>query len=73
MLPTHNDIKPTLKGISIVVFIVSYVVYGKRGKRIMSEYGKLKNQKLYIWLGAVFSAVTVSLPILMWLIFRAVL
>jgi hypothetical protein len=71
----HKGIKPYLVGIGVVVFIVSHIIYHKkgRGQRIISEYGKSKNQKFYVWLGAIFSIVTISLPIWMWLLWRAIM
>lgn len=72
-LVPHKNIKLGLEGVAVVVWIVSYIVYGKRGKRIISEYGKSKNQKFYVWLGAIFSIVTVSLPVLMWFLLRAIM
>jgi hypothetical protein len=72
LLP-HKNFKPIFEGFGVVVFIASYIIYGKRRKRIISEYGKLKNQKFYVWLGAIFSIVTVSLPVWLWFLLRAIM
>ncbi|HEY1717944.1 MAG TPA: hypothetical protein VGH42_06570 [Verrucomicrobiae bacterium] len=72
LLP-HKSLKPIVEGIGVVVFIASYFIYGKRGKRIIKEYGKSKNQKYYVWLGAIFLIVGLSLPVLMWFLLRAIM
>jgi hypothetical protein len=69
----HKNLKLGLEGVAVVAFIVSYIIYGKRGRRIISEYEKSKNQKFYVWLGAIFSIVTVSLPVSMWFLLRAIM
>jgi hypothetical protein len=73
MLP-HKDIKPGLVGALLVALIISYIIYVKkgRGKQIISEYEQSKNQKLYLWLGAIFSVVTVSCPVWMGFLWVAV-
>jgi hypothetical protein len=72
MLPTKG-FKQIFLGLAAVTFIASSVIYGKRRKRVLSEYGRLKNQKIYVWLGAIFSIVTISLPIWVWFLLRAIL
>ena len=63
-------------GLTIIVMIVSFRVYGGfggRGDRIIKEYAKSKNQKAWLWLGGIYSVLTVSCPVLMWLGWRAIL
>jgi hypothetical protein len=70
----HKNIKVGLQGVAVVVWIISYFIYGKgRGKQVILEYGKSKNQNFYVWLGAIFSIVTVSFPLLMWFVLRAIM
>ncbi len=67
--------KQEFQGLVIGVLIVSYIFFVKRGRgqRIISEYEQLKDQKRYIWFGAIFSAVAVSSPVWIYLVWRAVL
>ena len=65
-----RSFKPVYLVILAFIFVVSFFVFGGRRKHILSEYGKLKNQRIYIWLGAIFSAVTISLPLLWVLLMR---
>jgi hypothetical protein len=48
--------EPYLIAICLLVFTVSYFVYEKkgRGEKLIAEYQKTKNQRLYFWLGAIF-------------------
>jgi len=75
MLLPRQDLKPTLAGFLIASFIISYVYYGKssRGKQVILEHEKLKNQVFYIRLGAAFSICTISLPILTWFALFAIM
>ena len=61
-----RSFKPVFLGILVFLFVLSSFVFGARRKATLSEYGKLTNQRLYIWLGAIFSAVTVSWPVWTW-------
>jgi hypothetical protein len=47
---------PYLIGICMLLFAVSYFVYEKkgRGEKLIAEYQKTKNQRLYFWLGGFF-------------------
>ncbi len=58
---------------AVIVMVISFFVFGKRRKMILAKYGKLKNQRFYIWLGAIYSAAGLSLPLVMWFVFRAVM
>ena len=66
--------KPYLVGLMVVLISVSYVIYEKqgRGDRIISEYEKAKNQKRYLWLGAVFTFGTFFCPMWLFLLLRAI-
>jgi hypothetical protein len=74
ILPTKS-FKPEFVALGIGVLIVSYIIYVKRGRgqRIISKYEQLKDQKRYIWFGAIFTAVAVSSPVWLYLVWRAVL
>jgi hypothetical protein len=72
LLPPRN-FKPVFLAGAVLIFIASFFIFGKRRKHILAEYGKSKNQRFYIWLGGIFSAVGVSLPVLMWFLLRAIL
>lgn len=72
LLPPKNG-KPVFEGLVVAVWVISFVFYGKRGPRIILEYGKSKNQKFYIWLGGIFLTVTISFPVLMWFLLRAIM
>lgn len=74
LFPPKN-FKAGFEGLGAAVFILSYIFYVRtgRGQRIISEYEKSKNQRIYVWLGAIFSLITVSLPISMWFLLRAIM
>jgi hypothetical protein len=74
MLP-HKNIKSGGQCVLAAVLILTYFIYVKKGvgNRIISEYENLKNQKPYVWLGAVFSLLTLSSPVLMGLLWRVIL
>lgn len=72
LLPPRGFKTDFLAG-AVVMMVISFFVFGKRRKMILAKYSKLKNQRFYIWLGAIYSAVGVSLPVLMWFVFRAVM
>lgn len=74
LLPPKN-FKPIFEAGAVIILIISYIIYVKkgRGERVISKHEKSKNQFSYICLGAAFSIFTVSLPVLMWFVLRAIL
>ena len=47
---------PYLTVVILLLFTLSYFVYEKRGRgeKVILEYQKTKNQRLYFWLGGFF-------------------
>jgi hypothetical protein len=75
ILPPKN-FRPTFIALVIAVLAASYMVYGGgkgRGERIISAYEKSKSQNFYVWLGAIFSIVSVSSPVWIYFVWRATL
>ena len=74
LLPPKS-FKPGFLGLVVFIWIVSFIIFEIKGhgQRIIPEFEKSKNQIVYLWLGAIFSVVTISLPVLMWFLLRAIM